>query len=142
MIVLKKKYPEFTWICDKKIEDGCSRKRPDLLADFGTHIIIIEIDENKHSTYDCSCENKRLMMISQDVNHRPIIFIRFNPDGYVDKDGKKIKTCWKEGVKGIMVIKNDKKEEWNNRLNMLHEQIKYWVENPSNKMIEIIELFY
>ena len=82
------------------------------------------------------------MEISQDVGHRPIVFIRFNPDGYTDNKGNKIKTCWEQGIKGIMVIKNNKKEEWNDRLNILHEQIKYWIENPSEKTIEIIELFY
>ena len=61
----------------------------------GSHIIIIEIDENAHTDYDCSCENKRLMEISQDLGFRPIVFIRFNPDDYVDKDGNNIKSCWK-----------------------------------------------
>ena len=36
---------------------------------------------------DCSCENKRIMEISQDLGHRPIVFIRFNPDEY-NKNGK------------------------------------------------------
>jgi hypothetical protein len=38
-------FPDFTWSSDKKIEDGCSKKRPDLLVDLGSHIIIVEIDE-------------------------------------------------------------------------------------------------
>jgi len=48
------------------------------MCDLGTHILIVEIDENAHAVYDCSCENKRLMELSQDVGHRPIVFIRFN----------------------------------------------------------------
>ena len=71
---------KYTWIIDKKVSDGCSKKRPDLLLDLGYQVIIIEVDENQHTDYDCSCENKRLMELSQDVGHRPIIFIRFNPD--------------------------------------------------------------
>jgi hypothetical protein len=51
--------------------------------------LIIEVDENKHDNYDCSCENKRIMLISQDLGHRPVVLLRFNPDGYL-KDGKKI----------------------------------------------------
>ena len=62
------------------------------MVDFGSHIIVIEIDENIHSNYNCICENKRLMEISKDLGHRPIVFIRFNPDSYIDKDGKKIKS--------------------------------------------------
>ena len=76
------KYPDFNWIADKKIQDGCSKRRPDLLLDFGSHVIIVEVDENKHTTYDCSCQNKRLMEISQDIGHKPVVFIRFNPDTY------------------------------------------------------------
>jgi hypothetical protein len=73
-------FPDFSWVHDKQVQDGCSRRRPDLLCHFGSHVIIVEIDENKHSEYDCSCENKRLMQLSQDLNHIPIVFIRFNPD--------------------------------------------------------------
>jgi len=69
---------------DRKIEDGCSLRRVNMYIDIGFKIIIIEIDENQHIYYNC--ENKRLMEISKDVNHRPIIFIRFNPDNYF-KDG-------------------------------------------------------
>jgi hypothetical protein len=77
---VKKSYPDLSWIDDKQIKDGCSKRRPDLLLDLGYQVLIIEIDENQHIGYDCSCENKRIMELSQDVGHRPIIFIRFNPD--------------------------------------------------------------
>jgi len=43
--------------------------------DMGSHIII-EVDENKHTDYDCSCEHKRLMELSQDLQHRPIVLSR------------------------------------------------------------------
>ena len=73
-------HTKYSWICDKKIQDGCSRRRPDLMADLGFQVIIVEIDENQHTT----CENKRLMELSQDVGHRPIVMIRFNPDEYTE----------------------------------------------------------
>jgi len=135
-------FPEFTWVADKKIQDGCSSRRPDLLLDMGSHIIIVEVDENKHTAYDCSCENKRLMQISKDLNHRSIVFIRFNPDGYTDASGNKIQSCWKANNYGIMSIMNTKQKEWNTRIDALINQIEYWVENPSEKTVEIIELFY
>ena len=137
---IKETFPDFTWITDKKIEDGCSRRRPDLLLDMGTHIIIAEVDENKHTDYDCSCENKRLMEISQDIGHRPIVFIRFNPDGYTDENGIKIKSCWKLNKLGVMTI--SKKKEWNNRIEILKEQIQYWINYHTEKTVEIIQLFY
>jgi hypothetical protein len=111
--------------------------------DLGYQVIIIEIDENQHIDYDCSCENKRIMELSEDVGHRPIIFIRFNPDDYLVKD-KRISSCWTLNKKGLCVIKDKKELEWVERLSALSQQIEYWI-NPSNKTdktVEIIQLFY
>jgi len=140
---VKNKFQNYSWIADKIVSDGCSKKRPDLLLDLGYQIIIIEIDENQHIDYDCSCENKRIMELSQDLGHRPIIFIRFNPDDYNTKE-KKITSCWGLNGKGICIIKKSKKKEWEERLNTLEHQINYWInpENKTDKTIEIIQLFY
>jgi hypothetical protein len=135
-------FPNFTWISDKKVQDGCSRRRPDLLLDMGSHIIIVEVDENKHTDYDCSCEHKRLMELSQDLQHRPIVFIRFNPDEYINQEGVLVKSCWKLNKLGLIQISTTKQKEWEERINSLKQQIKYWIENPTEKTIEIIELFY
>ena len=136
-------FPNFDWIGDKKIVDGCSKRRPDLLLDLGYQIIIVEIDENQHIDYDCSCENKRIMELSQDLSHRPIIFIRFNPDNYND-NGINVTSCWGQNKNGLCVIKKSKKNEWTERLNTLERQISYWVnpENKTSKTVEIIQLFY
>jgi len=134
-------FPQFTIVTDKKIADGCSKKRPDILINFGDYVLIVEIDENQHREYDCSCENKRLMELSQDVGHIPIVFIRFNPDDYT-VDGNKIKSCWGENGNGILVVKKGKKDEWDARLKVLKEQIQYWSQNKTEKTIEIVELFY
>ena len=56
---IKELFPSF--VQDTIISGGCSKRRPDLFLDKLTHIIIIEIDEDKHSSYDSSCENRRLM---------------------------------------------------------------------------------
>jgi len=99
-------FPNFTWNLDKKVEDGCSKRRPDLMCDLGYQVIIVEIDENQHTDYDCSCENKRIMQLSQDVGHRPIVFIRFNPDDYINANNEKIESCWSLTPKtGIIKIK-------------------------------------
>jgi hypothetical protein len=135
-------FNNFTWVADKKVQDGCSRRRPDLLLDMGSHIIIMEVDENKHTDYDCSCEHKRLMELSQDLQHRPIIFIRFNPDDYVNQEGVLVKSCWKLNKLGVMQITKTKQKEWEERIETLKNQIQYWIENPTEKTIEIVELFY
>ena len=137
--------PNFTWSLDKKIEDGCSRRRPDLMCDLGYQVIIVEVDENQHTDYDCSCENKRMMQLSQDVGHRPIIFIRFNPDEYINATNEKITSCWGTTPKtGILKIKKNKINEWNKRLDILKETIEYWSneENKTEKTVEVIQLFY
>jgi len=140
---IKTEFPDMDWICDKIVNNGCSLRRPDLLLDLGYQVLIIEIDENQHNNYDCSCENKRLMELSQDVNHRPIIFIRFNPDDYLDNN-KNITSCWSINRNGICVVKKSKKKEWNERLNILKDNVKYWIneEHKTDKTIEVIELFY
>ena len=140
---VKNKFPTLIWIADKKISGGCSRRRPDLLLDLVYQIVIIEIDENQHIEYDCSCEDKRMMELSQDLGHRPIVFIRFNPDDY-KKNGITITSCWGVNKKGISVVKKRKQDEWNQRLNTLENHINYWIntKNKTNKTIEIIPLFY
>ena len=136
-------FPDCTWIKDKTVQDGCSKKRPDLLLDLGYQIIIVEIDENQHKKYGDSCDNKRLMILSQDLGHRPIIFIRFNPDSYINNLKERIKSCWDITAKsGLMKIVNQK--EWTNRLEKLKQCIDYWT-NPKNnleKTIEIVQLYY
>ena len=42
--------------------------------------------------------NKRLMELSQDFAHRPIVFIRINPDGYTDVHDKYINSPFGEYV--------------------------------------------
>jgi hypothetical protein len=140
---VKSKYPTLTWIADKIINGGCSKRRPDLLLDLGYQIVILEVDENKHADYDCSCENKRIMELSQDLGHRPIVFIRFNPDDY-DKNGKKVTSCWGIDKNGICLVKKTKRNEWTQRLHTLEEHINYWINplNKTDKTIETIQLFY
>jgi hypothetical protein len=140
---VKTKFPELNWIADKIIQNACSKRRPDLLLDLGYQVIIVEIDENQHADYDCSCENKRIMELSQDVGHRPIVFIRFNPDEY-EKDGTNISSCWGCDKNGLCVVKKSKMNEWTERLHVLEENINYWInpENTTSKTIETIQLFY
>ena len=140
---VKTQFPNLNWIADKIISGGCSKRRPDLLLDLLYQVVIIEVDENQHTDYDCSCENKRTMELSQDLGHRPIIFIRFNPDEY-EKDGTNITSCWGQDKHGICVVKKSKRCEWNKRLHALEEQIIFWTDptNTTNKTIETVQLYY
>ena len=49
---IKSKFNNYIWIFDKHIENGCSRRRPDILCDLGYQVLIIEVDEKQHTDYD------------------------------------------------------------------------------------------
>ena len=139
---IKTAFPEANWICDKIIKGGCSSRRPDLFLDIGTHIIIVEVDEHKHKGYECICENKRLMEISKDLGHMPLVVIRFNPDSYKDENGNHVSSCWKSTKQGIMTVPRTKQKKWNERIQCLTETIQYWMDNSTSKTIEVVELYY
>jgi hypothetical protein len=83
------------------------------------------------------------MLLSQDVNHRPMVFIRFNPDAYLSNNGK-VTSCWSLNKLGVCTVKKTKVKEWNERLEALNTQIAYWshTDNKTEKTVEIIQLFY
>jgi len=129
---LKNNYPDIKLIFDKKIDGGCSAKRPDVRIECLTHTIIVECDENKHQGY--SCEDKRMMEIFQDLGNRPLVMIRFNPDKYCDNSGcfKLTKTC------GLSLIK----KEWNKRIEKLLETVNFSINNIPEKEVTVEYLFY
>ena len=134
-------FPDCDWKFDIIIKGGKSRRRPDIFLDMGDYYIIIEIDENQHKKYDCTCNNRRTMELSFDVNHKPIVFIRFNPDEYIDENNKKIGSCFSINKEtGALKINNYPK--WNARLDVLKDTVEYWLNNMSDKTVEVIELFY
>ncbi len=76
---LQQRFPGVTIKNNKRVVDGCSKKRPDAFIDAGTHIVIVEVDEFEHEMYDASCEHARMWHLVQDCG-MPVVFIRFNPD--------------------------------------------------------------
>jgi len=122
---------------DKRIDLGCSLRRPDIRIECFTHTIIIECDENKHQGY--SCENKRTMEIFQDLGNRPIVFLRFNPDQYKDDNGIIIDGCFK---KTTLISNSLQTKEWTRRITILKERLDYHYKNVPTKEITIEHLFY
>jgi hypothetical protein len=135
-------FPTYAWSFDRRIPGSLSYRKPDIVLDLCDHVIIIEVDENQHISYDCTCENKRLAELSLDISHRPLTFIRFNPDKYKDISGNIIKSCWGIDGNGILRVTKTTKENWEFRLSVLKDTIYYWISNISTKTIETIELFY
>lgn len=138
---VKEEFANLNWVEDKVIQNGISLKRPDIFLDCEEYSIIVEIDENQHRGYQEICENKRVMELSQDLKFKTCVFIRFNPDGYKDKDNKHVKSCWKANKWGVLTISENKKE-WDKRLDKLKVEINYWLKMKPKKMIEIVKLFY
>jgi hypothetical protein len=141
--LIKARFPNFTMIHDKKIYGGCSSRRPDLLIDMGTHVVIIEIDEHAHGKYQTICEENRLIEILQDIYPQKLVLIRFNPDAYTDENGKKIKSCWSlHGTLNIFTVKTEQKRDWNNRINRLFAEVDHHTKNCPEKQKNIVYLFY
>ena len=83
------------------------------------------------------------MEISQDVGHKPVIFIRFNPDEYYIGETK-IQSCFGYDKLGICRLKLKYINEWSERLLVLKQQIEYWTNplNKTNKTVEVIQLYF
>jgi hypothetical protein len=126
---------------DKQIIGGSSKRRPDVYIDKFTHVIIGECDENKHSLYDNSDEDIRLTELLKDIGKKPVVFIRFNPDFYINENGKKIKSSFKlDKTTGNLIIRDQK--EWASRLDVLKETINKHLITIPNKEITYEYLFY
>lgn len=130
-------FSNYDFIHDREISGGCSRKRPDLFLDLLSHVIIIEVDEFGHSTYDSILEKKRIIQIHNDIANRPMIVIRINTDSYV-KDGKRQKSCFRlNKITGLLMVSD--RNELNKRLKSLKEKIVYWLTNvPSGIKYEYL----
>jgi EsV-1-7 cysteine-rich motif len=135
----------FPLIIDKIVNGGCSRRRPDVLLDVITHSIIVEVDENGHNTESyCECENKRLMILFEDLGSRPMIVIRFNPDGYTDKDGKKHSSCFQrhKSLDVPIIAKNRGMRYLEERLELLWDRVIEAVRRVPDRELTVEHLFF
>jgi hypothetical protein len=144
---INENFKDLNWINDKPLEgDGmCLKKRPDSILHLNNHSIIIECDENQHRFYyknEKSCEEAREHQIQEALN-RPVVFIRFNPDSYIDENNKKIPSCFNVNKKlGFNTIPKKMEEPWKNRLTVLKNTILQSINIPPTEPITKILLFY
>jgi hypothetical protein len=107
-----------------KMLQGCSKKRPDIYFELVGHIIIVEIDENQHNTYEDICECARINEIVNGIGGKPVIIIRYNPD----------------------IIKHNGKQLYitqNVRINILVQVIKdELIKNYDKFIVKIIQVYY
>ena len=73
---------------DRVVDGGaCELYRPDFVFDAGTHMVVVEVDENQHKSYVCLCEQQRMVNLSQALGMQTL-FIRYNPDEFKGPTGK------------------------------------------------------
>lgn len=81
------------------------------------------------------------MELFQDFGNRPIGFIRFNPDSYINEENTKVLSSFKmHKTLDVPMIRESK--EWENRLNVLKETIQHWLNVIPEKEITYEYLFY
>lgn len=122
--------------CDKPVEGGCTRYRPDILIDFGSHIVIVEIDEFRHTNY--VCEQKRMVDLYEDMGYRNTVFVRFNPDGY-HLNSVHHPTPFPVLENGEMMIDE---EEMSDRMYELIQTILFYKDCAPEEPITYAYLFY
>jgi len=133
---LKETFTDTEMIFDKS--HGSSGKRPDVLINCDTYNIIVECDEDQHkNNYGCEC--RRTMEIFQDLQDKPLVMIRFNPDFYIEKSERKVPSCFNTTKTSGWKID---KREWKRRTNILIEIVQNFMENPPEKELTYLELFY
>ena len=143
---IKETFKDLNWICDNSLigENMCLKYRPDVLLHLNNHSIIIECDEKQHRHYkdNNTCENSREHQIQEALN-RPVVFIRFNPDEYLDLNNKKVLSCFNVDKKlGFNTIPKNQESRWITRLETLKNTVLKSVEKPPIKPIEKIYLYY
>ncbi len=136
MLPLKEVYSNM--VLDKVISGGCSRRRPDGMIDCLTHVVIVEIDEDQHISYDQTCDNRRTMEIFRDVGNRPVSFVRLNPDGYT-RDGKHIGKTFSTTKSGELKCNN---KEFERRFEVLVEAVGVAINTIPDSEITVKQLFF
>jgi hypothetical protein len=143
---IQETFKDLNWICDNSLigENMCLKYRPDVLLHLNNHSIIIECDEKQHRHYkdNNTCENSREHQIQEALN-RPIVFIRFNPDEYLDLNNKKVMSCFNVDKKlGFNTIPKNQESRWITRLETLKNTVLKSVEKPPINPIEKVYLYY
>ncbi len=125
-----------------------SGSKPDVLIDMGEWVVVVEVDENQHKqdSYEASCENKRVMQIFDDAGRRPIVFVRFNPDQYIDAFGNKVRSPWTDDRRiksgGVPHVSAKNQAHWIARLEALASRIEHAVSVRPIKEVTFEYLYF
>ena len=136
--ISRKKSPLETFY-DKIPDLSCNKQRPDFVLDKPLFTILLEVDENQHKNRTFECEQSRMIQLHNDFGGTPVVFIRYNPDNYVDNNGKRMKPNNKKREKKLLEILNglNNRKEWNIPLSSY-----YLYYDGYDNIDELIELNY
>lgn len=123
-------------IINKKIEGGSSKRRPDIFIDMKEYCIIVEIDERQHRSYQYLKDAEdRVKDLQKDVNTRPLVLIRFNPDKYKSK-GKKYRSVFSK-TRGTRLYKIGCPKKYDQRMMTLIKLLSFYLTNgPKTQFVE------
>ena len=108
--IIKETFTGITATYDRRIQGGCSRRRPDFFVDLGAFTLHVEIDEFDHRDRDTTCEIAKINDTYTDLADRPMVLLRTNPDGFTDENNVWHKSCFKVHPRSGILIVADKAE--------------------------------
>ena len=111
--------------------DCTHRRRIDHRKCIGNTLLIVETDENQHKSYDQMDEEIRYHDLEM-IHGGKCIYIRFNPDKYINKKGKRknpmiatrLHHLKKEIDKQIQRIENEENEDLLERIYLYYDGFK------------------
>ncbi len=137
---VRAEFPAFDWVHDRRVEGGCTALRPDLLCQFGSHVVIIEVDEQAHARAGTACEWARLNALAEDLRFQPLVVLRFNPDAYTDAAGVRHRACVRPDARGHLVVAEP--DAWRARLECLLARVRHYATGAPAEMLVVEHLFY
>ena len=153
--VLQTAFPEHRWTFDRGFAVGV-RQRPDvqlkLPLDNANHrILIVEVDEDSHRTYDCAMERRREEIFqAHTYSTTDIVMIRFNPDAYTDYNGFSHPSCFKYNrISGTVRVDSEQRTQWQVRCEDLISVVDFFMDSSneipppeSGRVFFSCEMFY
>jgi len=134
---LTKKLSGYSLVCNKTA--GNSKLRPDICISLPSHTVIVEVDEHQHQNYES--EQQRMRDIKAALKCKTVVFIRFNPDGYLDSQRVRHKSCWCTNSSTGAIEVSDT-QQWQTRLKQLNKVVVAQLQAIPSKSLSTIYLFY
>lgn len=107
--------------------DCSHRRRIDFRKLIGNTLLCIEVDEHQHRRYNNEYEEIRYDDLFM-VHGGKFVFIRFNPDEYINSNGKRVNPSMKKRMDDLGY--------------MIEYQTNRIMNDDNNELLEVIYLFY